>query len=111
MTMVYAADPAGPILDVVGATDLIGEAFGVDADWVTIPVSRLGEDFFTLRTRVAGEIAQKFANYRINLAIIGDISTYVAASDALRDFVHETNRGRALWFVPTEADFQARLSV
>ena len=36
--------------------------------------------------------------------IIGDISVHVAASNALADFIYESDRGRHLWFV---ADLEA----
>ncbi|MFC7484314.1 DUF4180 domain-containing protein [Luedemannella flava] len=90
--------------------DLIGDAFGSNAEIVAIPADRLGEDFFTLRTRMAGEIVQKFVNYRLRLVVVGDISDYVARSDALRDFVFEANRGRQLWFVADAGELDRRLA-
>jgi hypothetical protein len=104
----YPSD--GPQLDVAGATDLIGETFGSGTEWVLIPAACLDEAFFRLRTGVAGEIVGKFANYHLRLAIIGDISAQVAASTALRDFVSESNRGRQLWLLESEAEFDARLA-
>jgi hypothetical protein len=80
--------------------DVIIEAGQQGARWVAIPVSRLGEEFFQLRTGVAGAILQKFVNYRMGLAVVGDISAYTAASDAFRDLVRESNRGRQCRFVP-----------
>jgi hypothetical protein len=91
------------------ATDIIGEAFSVEANLVVIPVSRLSPEFFQLRSGIAGNIVQKFVNYRLRLAIIGDITAEVEASTALRDFVYESNRGKQLWFLPTAADLEDRL--
>lgn len=88
--------------------DLIGEAMGNGEEWVVLPVERLDESFFQLKTGVAGDIVQKFVNYRIRLAIIGDISRHIAASDAFRDFVTESNRGRQLWFLPTMQELDAK---
>ncbi|MGO4737506.1 DUF4180 domain-containing protein [Bosea sp. 2KB_26] len=79
--------------------DFLGAAWAEDADMVVIPVARLSNDFFKLSTRLAGEVAQKFVNYRMQLAIIGDISRWSAESAALRDFVREANQGQALWFL------------
>jgi hypothetical protein len=90
------------------ALDLIGEALGLDASMIAIPVARLDETFFDLRSGVAGEIAQIAANYRLKLAIVGDVAHHVARSDALRDWVIECNRGVALWFVPSVAELSAR---
>jgi hypothetical protein len=108
---VFSCDPDGPVI--AGdreVLDVIGDAFGHGAELVAVPVSRLSEDFFVLRTRVAGEIVQKFVNYRLRLAIVGDISAYVARSDALRDFVYEANRGRQLWFVADADELARRLA-
>ena len=98
-----------PILGERGATDLIGQALGEGAEWVAVPAARLGDDFFRLSTRIAGEMIQKFVNYRVGLAVVGDISAHVAASDALRDFVHESNQAAHLWFVDSLEALEARL--
>ncbi|MFC5955060.1 DUF4180 domain-containing protein [Streptomyces pratens] len=92
------------------ALDLIGDALGCQADMVAVPVERVADDFFALRSGVAGEVTQKFVNYRIRLAIVGDIASHVAGSDALRDFVREANRGKQLWFVPDRAELEERLA-
>ncbi|MFC0863635.1 DUF4180 domain-containing protein [Sphaerimonospora cavernae] len=96
---VCAAD-GEPLRGERDAVDLIGNASYQGAAWVAVPAGRFPDDFFRLRTRVAGEIAQKFVNYRMGLAVVGDISRHTAASTALRDFVYESNRGTQLWFVP-----------
>ena len=91
------------------ALELIGEARHAGARLVAIPVERFEEDFFHLRTRVAGEIIQKFVTYGVHLAIVGDISAYLHESSALRDFVYECNRGRHIWFVATREELEQRL--
>jgi hypothetical protein len=87
-----------PIAGAQDALDLIGAAFS-RADVVAVPAGRFDESFFRLRTGLAGEIMQKFVNYRMRLAVVGDISAQVAASTALRDLVTESNRGNQIWFV------------
>ena len=84
------------------AAGLINTAWEHRARLVVLPVERLGDDFFRLRTRIAGEIIQKFVTYHLRLAIVGDISRYVDESSALRDFVYESNRGDQVWFVSRE---------
>jgi len=97
----------GPKLDGErAATDIIGDLFGSGARVVAIPVERLGEGFLTLSTRIAGEVIQKFVNYGFQVAFVGDISEAVATSDALRDFVRESNRGRHVWFVADLAELE-----
>ncbi|RDJ23192.1 DUF4180 domain-containing protein [Bosea caraganae] len=88
----------------------LGDAWAADAGMVAIPVARISADFFKLSTRLAGEVAQKFVNYRVQLAIIGDISPWLAESKALRDFVYESNRGQALWFLDDMAALEERLA-
>jgi len=56
----------------------------------------LGEDFFDLKTGFAGDVLQKFSNYRVRLAIVGDFSVY--KSKALRDFIYECNKGNLVFF-------------
>ncbi|WP_101256645.1 DUF4180 domain-containing protein [Streptomyces barkulensis] len=92
------------------ALDLIGDAGYQGARWVAVPAGRLHEDFFRLRTGLAGEIVQKFANYRLGLAVVGDVSARTAAGTALRDFVRECDRGRQTWFVADETELAERLA-
>jgi len=91
------------------AVDLIGEALQSGARTVVLPAERLDQDFFRLRTRVAGEFVQKFVTYGVRLAIVGDISAYISERTALRDFVYEANRGRDLWFAATREEIDDRL--
>lgn len=64
--------------------------------------------FFDLKTGIAGEILQKFATYRVRLAIVGDFAHY--DSKSLRDFIFESNKGRQISFVPTVEEAVSRLS-
>jgi len=91
------------------AVDLIGAAFEHHATLVVLPVDCLDDDFFRLRTRIAGEIIQKFVNYRMRLAIVGDISRHLDESSALRAFVNESNRGKDLWFMASLEELDLRL--
>lgn len=45
----------------------------------------ISEDFFKFSRKLAGETLQKFANYHIKFAIIGDFSSYT--SKPLKDFL------------------------
>jgi hypothetical protein len=60
------------------------------------------EPFFILSSGLAGEILQKFVNYRLKVAIVGDYSQYT--SKPLHDFIRESNRGRDVFFVSTIED-------
>ena len=47
---------------------------------------------------MAGEILQKFSNYRMKLAIIGEFEKY--KSKSLKAFITESNRGNLIFFAP-----------
>jgi Domain of unknown function (DUF4180) len=107
---VLECEPDGEKLRGAGdVLDVIGTALGHGAEMVMLPVERLTDDFFSLRTGLAGEVAQKFVNYRIKLVVLGDISEHLAKSSALSAFVSETNRAGQLWFVPTREEFDQKL--
>lgn len=109
-TVLMCAPDGPPIGDEQSAVDLMATLWGQDVQWLVVPVARLTEDFFVLRTRVAGAVVQKLQQYGFRVVIVGDIAAYVEASTALRDFVYESNRGRQLWFVADEAELDSRLS-
>ncbi|MFA1710724.1 DUF4180 domain-containing protein [Peribacillus frigoritolerans] len=68
----------------------------------------ISEDFFKLSTELAGKILQKFSNYHIKFAIIGDFSSYT--SKPLKDFIYECNKGNNVFFVPSEQEAIDNLS-
>ncbi|MDG4819934.1 DUF4180 domain-containing protein [Micromonospora sp. WMMD956] len=106
---VLVCDPDGPLVATEqDALDLIGAAF-LGAQVVAVPANRLPEGFFSLGTRFAGDVMQKFVNYRLRLAVIGDISERLARSPALRALVHESNRADHVWFLPDLDALDARL--
>ena len=89
--------------------DVIGSCYGEDIDIVVLPTERLAEDFFRLRTGLAGAVLQKFQNYGLRVAIVGDIARFTETSAPLRDFVRESNRGRHVLFVPDREALLAAL--
>ncbi|MFC2347384.1 MAG: DUF4180 domain-containing protein [Bacteroides sp.] len=54
-------------------------------------------EFFDLKTKIAGNILQKFAQYQMPLIIVGDFSKY--KSKSLNDFIFESNKGSQVNFV------------
>lgn len=64
--------------------------------WIAINKSLISESFFDLKTRLAGDILQKFINYRVKIAIIGDFSMYTSKS--LKDFIYECNKGKDIFY-------------
>ena len=82
------------------ATDLIGNVhYHTGCNGLVLPKEAFCEDFYDLKTRVAGEILQKFVTYNMRIAIFGDFSQYTSKS--LRDFIYESNKGSSVGFLPT----------
>lgn len=76
--------------------DIFGELIGTDCERIIIHEKNLHADFFDLKTRLAGEVLQKFSNYRVKLAIVGDFSKY--NSKSLQDFMFESNKSNYVFF-------------
>jgi hypothetical protein len=89
------------ITDTGSALDLlatIGHVYGCSR--MVLAKDAITEDFFRLKTCLAGEVLQKFINYHAKLAIVGDFGGYTSSS--LQDFIRESNRGRDIFFLATE---------
>ncbi|MDO5299044.1 MAG: DUF4180 domain-containing protein [Clostridia bacterium] len=67
---------------------------------IVIDKKLVAEDFFILRTGLAGEILQKYVNYGGRIAIFGDYSHYT--SKPLHDFIYESNKGKDVFFTSTQ---------
>lgn len=86
------------IKDTATALDLVMSAqYEYNSYRILINKEAIAEDFFILSTRLAGDIVQKFVNYHIKFAIVGDFSKYT--SKPLKDFMYESNHGKDLFFV------------
>jgi hypothetical protein len=92
------------------AVELVGKSFEDRATVVVVPVECLDDDFFRLSTRIAGELIQKFVQYRRRFVIVGDISRHLDESSALRAFVAESNRGMEVWFLASLEELNQRLA-
>lgn len=98
------------ITDVQSALDLMATVrYEVGCNRIILNKSAICEDFFDLKTRIAGEILQKFINYQTKIAVIGDFSTY--SSKSLKDFIYESNNGRDIFFLSTEEQAIEKLSM
>ena len=98
------------ITDVQSSLDFMATVnYEVGCDRIILNKSAICEDFFNLRTRLAGEILQKFSTYQIKFAIVGDFSVYT--SNSLKDFIYESNKGRNIFFLSNEKQAVDKLSV
>jgi hypothetical protein len=81
--------------------DLLGNLYYQGFDKIIIYEVNITPDFFDLKNGIAGEILQKFSNYRVKLAIIGDFAKYTTKSKSIHDFIYECNKGKHVNFVRT----------
>lgn len=99
---------ADNITDAQSALDLIATAvYETNCSRFIIDKAGFSDDFFILSTGIAGEILQKFVTYRLKVAIVGDYSKYT--SKPLKDFIYESNKGNAVFFVATVEDAVKKL--
>lgn len=87
--------------------DLLGNMYYQGFDKVIIYEKNITPDFFDLKTKIAGDILQKFSNYRVGLAIVGDFEKY--QSKSIRDFIFESNKTKHINFTETLEDALTRL--
>lgn len=79
------------------ALDLLGNVYYQGFDRMIIHQENITPDFFDLKNKMAGDILQKFSNYRVRLVIVGDFSKLPGKS--LHDFIFESNQGKQVNFV------------
>lgn len=87
--------------------DLLGNLYFQGFDKFIIHKKNVTPAFFDLKTGIAGEILQKFSNYRVRLAIVGDFSEY--QSKSIKDFIYESNKLGQINFVGTKSEAIERL--
>lgn len=76
--------------------DLLGNLYYQGFDKIIIYEKNITPDFFDLKNGIAGNVLQKFSQYRVPLAIIGDFSKYQSRS--ICEFIYESNKGKQINF-------------
>jgi hypothetical protein len=76
---------------------LLGDLYYQGYDQILIYEKNIIPAFFDLKTKIAGDILQKFAQYQMGLIIIGDFSKY--NSQRLNEFIFESNKSMHIHFV------------
>jgi hypothetical protein len=66
--IVFASESGISIQSFDDISDAVGKCFG--ARGLVLTEADLGREFYELRTRLAGELFQKFVNYQIRIAIV-----------------------------------------
>ncbi len=80
--------------------NLLMDLYYQDFDRMMLYERNITPLFFDLKNGLAGEILQKFSNYRVHLAIVGDFSKYTSKS--ITDFMYESNKGKQVNFVASK---------
>ncbi|MEG0249336.1 MAG: DUF4180 domain-containing protein [Peptostreptococcus sp.] len=97
------------IKDVQSAIDLFATVeYETGVSRIVIEKEAICEEFFDLKTKIAGDILQKFINYKKKIAIVGDFSRY--DSKSLKDFIYECNNGRDIFFLTSREEAIKKLS-
>jgi hypothetical protein len=95
------------INDAQDALEMMMNCVYQGADRLIVFEHNLNPAFFDLKTKVAGDILQKFSTYNTFLAIVGDFSNYPGQS--LKDFIFESNKTGRINFVKTRDEAEAAL--
>jgi len=88
--------------------ELLMNIYYQDFDRLILHKKNITPLFFDLRNGMAGEILQKFSNYRVKLAIVGDFSEYT--NNSIQDFMKESNRVGQVNFVRSVTEAIKELS-
>ncbi len=82
--------------------DLLGNLYYQGFDKIIIYEKNIISDFFDLKTKIAGDILQKFTQYQMPLIIVGDFLKF--NSKNLNNFIFESNKGTQVNFVNSRSE-------
>jgi hypothetical protein len=81
------------------AADIVGELMSAGLERLILYERNVAPEFWQLGTGLAGEVLQKFTNYRIRTVFVGSFEKLKSAS--LQAFIAESNRGNQTGFTGT----------
>lgn len=84
------------------ALDLLGNLYYQGFNRVILYERNITPAFFDLKTKIAGDILQKFVQYQMGLIIVGDFSKFNSSS--LNSFIVESNKGKHIYFASSISD-------
>lgn len=96
------------IEDAEDGKDIMGNLYFQGYDRIVIHQRNITPHFFDLKNGIAGEILQKFSNYRMRLAIVGDFNQL--ASKSINDFIYESNMFGRVNFVNSVSEALSKLA-
>lgn len=75
------------------ALDLIAACMEQETNLILLHSDVLSDEFFSLKTGLAGAVLQKLSNYRVKAALV--LADYQKAKGKFKDFLAEANRGNS----------------
>lgn len=78
--------------------DFLADVYYQGGDMIVLRRSHLPVAFYDLTTGFAGEVLQKFSNFRMKLVVVGDFSDINSVS--FKAFMHESKRNKHALFIP-----------
>ena len=84
------------------AGDALDIMVAAGARIIILHVRQITPDFFRLPTGLLGDVLQKFTNYRVRCAFVGDLTPYLTKN--FSDFTGESNRAGNFLFVATKEE-------
>lgn len=88
------------IKTVQDALDLLMNFYYNDCNTIMLNEKNFVPEFFDLKSKLAGEMLQKFSTYQCRMAIVGDFSN--VQSKSLNDFIYESNKTGRIVFAGNE---------
>lgn len=90
---IECASAETPIRNEQNALDLIAACFENNINLLMLHVEALADDFFKLRTGLAGNILQKFINYHIKVSVV--VTDNQKVKGKFKEFSNESNKGNS----------------
>lgn len=90
---IECASAETPLRTEQDAIDLISVCFESDTNLLLIQAQALAEDFFQLRTGLAGSVLQKFINYNVKVAVV--LTDQQKVKGKFKEFITEANKGNS----------------
>jgi hypothetical protein len=99
MIWIEVVADGGRLIGEQDALELVGACGEAHTQRLLLAENCLSEEFYNLRSGLAGQVLLKFSNYRIVAAAV--IPEEISSQGRFGEFVMETNRGRQFRVFPT----------
>lgn len=88
--------------------DLLGMCYTHNCNVLLLDVDNLSDDFFNLRTGLAGAAMQKFANYRVRVAVLLPVNAH--HNERFKELMYEMNQSNHIRFYSDRDEAEAWLT-